>query len=131
MYLVEYQEDYAVVETKMSDEMYKDFRDSIRNGYNHAEIISAKRIGAKKKVIKPLKNRFKMAKKRIFRKRTRRGTAVTTTYVPKKKMSKKVKNWSYATPRSKKGSRSHVVQITTTKVFKNARTAMNYRKRAK
>lgn len=65
--------------------------------------------------------------KRIFRKRTKKGTAVTTTYVPKRKMSKRIKNYSYGTSRG----RSHVVEVTTKKVFKSAKTASKYRARAK
>ena len=61
--------------------------------------------------------------KRVFKRKTRKGTMVTSTMVPRKKMGKVVKNYSYGT----KSGRSHVVEVKTVKVFKSAKAAAKYR----
>lgn len=76
-----------------------------------------------------------MARKKVFRKTTKKGTSVKTTYVPRSNERKKVKNYSYTSKDYRAGrptgkrSRKHVVTVITTKTFKSAKSASKYRSR--
>lgn len=71
------------------------------------------------------------SKKKIWNRKTKKGTSVTTQYVPTKGKSKKVKSFSYVSSDKKGGSsRKFVLTTTISKVYKTASAFAKAKKQA-